>query len=165
MLAFRMKAPQEELQLERALSDKVDSGKWGMSGKDLIAQLDGMRKRMAIASKSYGEKGKEECREVHGRYQALVHKVAIVCEGISLKDLKMSFKWSDAFDLKGNASVPNWSFERAAALFNLAASIGYIATFEDRGTPEGINKACTLYQQAAGTSRERSRRVVLCVCA
>ena len=136
MLAFKMKKPQQEMGLERLLQGKIDDAKWGASGRDLIAKLDGMRGRMKEASQSYSEKGAEECREVFGRYQALAYKANFVCEGVDLKPLP--FKWADAFDTSEVSSISDWNFERACVIFNLAAAISYLATHCDRGTADGL---------------------------
>ena len=152
MLAFKMKKPQQEMGLERLLQGKIDDAKWGASGRDLIAKLDGMRGRMKEASQSYSEKGAEECREVFGRYQALAYKANFVCEGVDLKPLP--FKWADAFDTSEVSSISDWNFERACVIFNLAAAISYLATHCDRGTAEGLKTACQLYQQSAGALHE-----------
>ena len=92
-----------------------------------------------------------ECRDVFGRYNGMLHKAAIITTGISLAEQRLTFKWADAFDTNAWVQVDDWGFERAAVLFNLAASISYLATHEDRGTDEGVRNACTLFQQASGT--------------
>lgn len=150
MLAFKMKKAMQSMGIDRMLRSKVDTEKWGPDGVDLIQKLDGMRERVREASQAYSEKGAEECREVFGRYQALVYKGGIVCQGINMKELQLGFKWSDAFDSSAFSVEHDWSFERACVIFNLAAAISFLATHQDRTTPEGLKGACQLYQQAAG---------------
>ena len=98
MLAFKMKKPKQNIDFERMLAAKVDTARWGPQGRELISKLHGMRQRMKEASGSFSEKGADECREVFGRYQALVYQSGIVCAGIDLKQLQLRFEWSDAFD-------------------------------------------------------------------
>lgn len=158
MLAFKMKRPLQQCAVDRALAKHIASDEfsatWGPAGRELITKVDGMRERMREASQSYSEKGAQECREVMGRYQALVHQVAVVLQGVSLKDAQLTFKWSDAFDAAVQAVEPDWSFERACVVFNLAAAISFLATHQDRATSEGLKTACSLYQQAAGALAE-----------
>ena len=132
MLAFKMKRPLQEVGLQRMLGSHVDVERWGPAGKELLLKTDGMRERMRDASQNYSDKGAEECREVMGRYQALVYQCAIVCEGVSLRDARLEFKWADAFDSNESASEVDWQYERACVIFNLAASISFLATHQVR---------------------------------
>ena len=150
MLAFKMKKPTQQMGLERMLSSKVDTERWGPQGVELIKKCDAMRERVREASRSFSEKGADECREVMGRYQAVVFQTAFVCQGVNLKALQLGFKWADAFEADEQTVVHDWTFERASVLFNLAASISFLATHCDRQTPDGLKQACGLYQQAAG---------------
>lgn len=150
MLAFKMKKPTQQMGLERMLSSKVDTERWGPQGVEFIKKCDAMRERVREASRSFSEKGADECREVMGRYQAVVFQTAFVCQGVNLKALQLGFKWADAFEADEQTVVHDWTFERASVLFNLAASISFLATHCDRQTPDGLKQACGLYQQAAG---------------
>jgi len=150
MLAFKMKKPMQQMGMERQLLSKVDVERWGPAGREIIQKIDGMRERMREASQSYSEKGAAECREVMGRYQALVFQGGVVCQGIDLKPLQLGFRWADAFEPAIFACEFDWTFERACVIFNLAASISFLATHEDRTSPDGLKTACALYQQSAG---------------
>ena len=154
MLAFKMKRPLQEVRTDRALGDKIDNDTWGATGRDILQKVDGMRMRVAEASQSYTEKGAEECRAAFGKYQELCRQAGYVCKGVSLKDANLTFKWCDAFDTANHHMEPDWSFERACVVFNLAASISFLGTHQDRTTPTGLKTACNLYQQAAGALAE-----------
>ena len=138
MLAFKMKKPLQEMGLERMLKTKVDVERWGPEGLDKVIKLDGMRERMRQASQSYSEKGGAEVREVMGRYHGLAYQCAQICAGIVMKDLQLGFKWADAFDPSVSTVEYDWTFERACVVFNLAGSISFLATHQDRATPEGL---------------------------
>ena len=135
MLAFKMKRPQQEMGIEQQLASKVDTDKWGPWGSELITKIDGFRKKMQEASIAYSEKGAQECREVFGRYQLLVHHGGIVCQGIDMKERQLGFKWADAFDSEDTTVEFDWTFERTCVIFNLAGSISYLATHCDRVRP------------------------------
>lgn len=154
MLAFRMKKAMDKLTLEKSIGDKIDMDKWGPQGLETIQKLEGMRERMREATQSFGEKGAEECCDIFGRYNGLVHKAIIITQGISLESAKVSFKWVDAFDTNQSLGLSTWEYERAAILFNLAAALSFRATHEDRGTEIGVKAACKLFQEAAGVLAE-----------
>lgn len=150
MLAFRMKRALEQVPIDRQLGQKIDQERWGPEGREAVQQVDGMRERMRDACVSYSEKGAAECRDILARYYGMLHKAEIITRGLPLKESGLSFKWQDAFDMSNGAVEPEWGFEKAAVLFNLAASISFLATHEDRGTDDGVKKACALFQEAAG---------------
>ncbi|PFH52959.1 hypothetical protein AMATHDRAFT_138650 [Amanita thiersii Skay4041] len=67
-------------------------------------------------------------------------------------DIQLDIAYAPAFT---PTAVPlplrNLAFERAAVLFNLAALYSQLATSEDRASTDGIKRATTNYQLAAGT--------------
>ncbi|KAF9477921.1 BRO1-domain-containing protein [Pholiota conissans] len=67
-------------------------------------------------------------------------------------DIQLSISYAPVFN---DSAIPitlnNLAFERAAVLFNLAALYSQLASSEDRSTTEGIRRAVSNYQQAAGT--------------
>ena len=154
MLAFRMKRPQATVEFDKALSAKFDAERWGPNGRDLLQKASGMRERMKEASQSYSAKGADECREVMGRYQALIFQVEHVCTGLSLKDCNLEFKWDDAFEQSVTHMEADLGFERASVLFNLAAAISFLGNNVDRTAEGGSKIACNLYQQSAGALDE-----------
>ena len=97
----------------------------------------------------FGVEDVENCRTVMAQYQMLASRADQICLGMPLQDFGVSFNWSEAFDRTPH-SAPSWSYERACAVFNLAAVISYLATHQNRSTDEGIKAAAGLFQQAAG---------------
>ncbi|KAF8149996.1 BRO1-like domain-containing protein [Crassisporium funariophilum] len=67
-------------------------------------------------------------------------------------DIQLSIAYAPVFN---PSAVPitlrNLIFERASVLFNLASLYSRIAAAEDRSTSDGIKRAASNYQQAAGT--------------
>ncbi|TFK40326.1 BRO1-like domain-containing protein [Crucibulum laeve] len=67
-------------------------------------------------------------------------------------DIQLEIAYAPVFN---QSSVPvilrNLAFERASVLFNLASLYSQLAAGEDRSTLDGIKRAATNYQQAAGT--------------
>ena len=58
----------------------------------------------------------------------------------------LSFSWYDAFQPKKKSTQTNIHFEKAAALFNLAAVISQMALACDRTSGEGLKQACGMFQ-------------------
>nr|ASF90191.1 hypothetical protein SPAR05794 [Bartheletia paradoxa] len=78
-------------------------------------------------------------------------------------DIGLSFSWSPTFPLSPMAlsiaalslsddtvSLPNIEFERCCILFNIGAMYAQLAASEDRKEGEGIKRACSHFQNAAG---------------
>ncbi|KAJ7227152.1 BRO1-like domain-containing protein [Mycena pura] len=67
-------------------------------------------------------------------------------------DIQLEIAYAPVFS---PTSIPialrNIAFERAAVLFNLAALYSQLAASEDRSNADGIKRASSYYQQAAGT--------------
>ncbi len=152
MLAFRMKRPLQNMDISKLLTPHIDQEKWP-EGRDILETASGFRERVMQASQSYSEKGAEECREVFSRYNVLAYKASCIAGGTALKDANAEFQWADAFDDQPTA-IADWTYERTCILFNLAASLSFLATHKDRGTSDGIKEAAKLYQQAAGVLGE-----------
>ncbi|KAJ2922412.1 hypothetical protein H1R20_g14677, partial [Candolleomyces eurysporus] len=71
---------------------------------------------------------------------------------LTLLDIQLSIPYSLAFNATSvPVSLNSLAFERACVLFNLAALYSQLATAEDRSTPEGIKRATSHFQLAAGT--------------
>ncbi|GBF94332.1 hypothetical protein Rsub_06954 [Raphidocelis subcapitata] len=64
--------------------------------------------------------------------------------------VRLPFVWADAFRPSKKASQANIHFEKAAVLFNLAAVISQSALQVERGTADGLTRACKLFQESAG---------------
>ena len=121
-------------------------------GASFLAELDQWRKRFTTTS--YSKQGAEECRDAALQYY---QRVAHATEHFSHKSLKLIgvyFKWQDTFQASGAVSLPEWSWERANALFNAVAAMSFMATSEDRGEAAGMKRACNYFQQAAGTVQQ-----------
>ena len=154
MLAFKMKVPQQELGVDKLLGEKIDSASWGPTGIDLLQRITGMRKRVTEAAKNgYIESGAGECRTAFIKFHELVRQGEVLCKGVSLEGAGLTFRWGGSFEAVANQE-PDWSFERACVLFNLAATLSFLATHEDRTTAEGVKAACQQYQQSAGVLNE-----------
>ena len=91
-----------------------------------------------------------ELKELLIEYLILLHKGMVVCRGISLTECELGFKWSDAFDVTQSGHVDDWTFERAAVLFSVAAAHAFTATHRDRATGDGVKLACADFQMSAG---------------
>lgn len=63
----------------------------------------------------------------------------------------LPFPPSFSFQTDPTISLPSLSFERAAVVYNLAAVYSGLAAVENRDETEGIKRALTYLQQAAGT--------------
>ncbi|KAG2017656.1 pH-response regulator, variant 2 [Coprinopsis cinerea AmutBmut pab1-1] len=68
-------------------------------------------------------------------------------------DIHLEIPYATIFDPDNSipVSLNNLLFERAAVVFNLAALFSQLANAEDRSSPDGIKRAASYYQQAAGT--------------
>ena len=64
--------------------------------------------------------------------------------------LHIHYMWKDAFQPLRQQGEAALSFERAATLFNLSATLSYGALVQNRETVEGLRVACQGYQHAAG---------------
>jgi len=67
-----------------------------------------------------------------------------------LGELELASVWRSAFNPSAKQREPSAQFERAAALYNLAAVLSFEATAEQRSDADGIRRACQLLQLAAG---------------
>jgi hypothetical protein len=95
----------------------------------------------------------DECRHIVANYQNLVQRAEAITFGKSLEEVGLKFTWSEAFDGTPH-TVSDWTYERACAVFNLAAILSFLGTHQDRGSNDGIKAACKLYQEAAGALGE-----------
>lgn len=75
----------------------------------------------------------------------------VVCEGVKLTECDLGFKWSDSFNQNESGHHDDWTFERAAILFSLAAIYAFCATHTDRSNDEGKKVAKSFFELAAGT--------------
>ncbi|KAL4062196.1 BRO1-like domain-containing protein [Scleroderma citrinum] len=68
-------------------------------------------------------------------------------------DINLEISYAHAFSPPSSIPVTlrSLSFERAAILFNLAALYAQLAAAEDRSSQDGLKRASTYYQYAAGT--------------
>lgn len=117
-----------------------------------MQELDAWRKK--IGQLRFSTQGPAQCRDGALHYYKLVTHAEHHFRGSSLKELKLLFRWHDTFNPKLSVAQPDWRFERAAVLFNIAASLSYLATLQDRGDPEGMKLSCKYFQEAAGAISE-----------
>jgi programmed cell death 6-interacting protein len=154
MLAFNVKST-SPAPVSKALSPFVDSQKW-KAGASFVQELDAWREK--VRQLRYSTQGAERCREGALHYYKLATHAAHHFGGVNLAtEAKLSFRWHDTFSPKLSVAQPDWRYERAAVLFNLAASLSYLATLQDRGGPEGMKLACKYFQEAAGAIAEVRR--------
>lgn len=68
-------------------------------------------------------------------------------------DINLEIAYAHAFSTPSSIPVAlrSLAFERAAVLFNLAALYSQLAIAEDRSSQDGLKRASTYYQHAAGT--------------
>ena len=64
-------------------------------------------------------------------------------------ELRLVFPWRDAFQPNAKQAEADLRYERSCTLFNLASLVSTCAANQDRADPEGLKRACTLFQQAA----------------
>lgn len=139
MLAFGMKAAADRLPLTKPLK-KIEEGR-----SAFVEDLDAWRERMRTCN--FQDKSGLECRDDMLHYYKLAMQAAEIFHGTGLN---ISFRWRDSFDRDQVAAGVDFSYEAVCALYNVAAATSFMATSEDRGTEEGIKKACATFQEAAG---------------
>jgi len=100
---------------------------------------------------SYGKHGAAQCKDDSLKYFQMVTHAAHHYRGLHLPTTNLSFRWYDTFRMSVSAAFADWEYDRACTLFNVAASLSYMATSQDRGDPEGMKAACNYFQQSAGT--------------
>lgn len=68
-------------------------------------------------------------------------------------DINLEISYVHPFSASGSIplTLRSLAFERASVLFNLAALYSRLATAEDRSSQDGLKRATTYYQSAAGT--------------
>jgi len=133
MLAFNVKTT-APVPVAKLLSPFVDPEKW-KDGGSFVQELDAWREK--VRHLRYSTQGAEACRDGALHYYKLVTHAAHHFRGVNLaKETKLSFRWHDTFSSKLSVTQPDWRYERAAVLFNVAASLSYLATLQDRGEPE-----------------------------
>jgi programmed cell death 6-interacting protein len=151
MLAFNVKQT-TQAPVSKVLSPFVDPQKW-KAGASFVQELDAWREK--VRQLRYSVQGPERCRDGALHYYKLVTHAAHHFRGVNLAtEAKLAFRWHDTFNPKLSVAHPEWRYERAAVLFNLAASLSYLATLQDRGDPEGMKLACKYFQEAAGAIAE-----------
>jgi len=151
MLAFNVKST-SPAPVSKVLSPFVDSQKW-KAGASFVQELDAWREK--VRQLRYSVQGAQRCRDGTLHYYKLATHAAHHFRGVNLAtEAKLSFRWHDTFSPKLSVAQPDWRYERAAVLFNLAASLSYLATLQDRGDPEGMKLACKYFQEAAGAIAE-----------
>lgn len=64
--------------------------------------------------------------------------------------VNVTFTWYDAFKPSKKVGQVNIHFEKAAVLFNLAATLSQIAIASDRSDAQGVKDACKYFQESAG---------------
>lgn len=69
---------------------------------------------------------------------------------VTENDMKINFTWYDSFKPTKKFTSQRITSEKAAMLFNLGAMESYVGMQADRTNPEGLKKACTHFQAAAG---------------
>jgi hypothetical protein len=139
MLAFGMKKAPDKLPLVKPLTKLAEDQ------SAFIEDLAGWRDRMRAAN--FGDKSGGECRDDMLCYYKLATQADGLFRGGSLP---ISFRWQDSFDKDVICAGSDFGYEAACALFNVAAATSFMATSEDRGSEEGMKKACTYFQEAAG---------------
>lgn len=139
MLAFGMKHAPDRLPLTKPLK-KIEEGR-----SAFIEDLDAWRERMRTCN--FQDKSGLECRDDMLHYYKLAMQANEIFHGTGLS---ISFRWRDSFDRDQVAAGVDFSYEAVCALYNVAAATSFMATSEDRSTDEGIKRACTTFQEAAG---------------
>jgi len=148
MLAFNLKQT-DRVGLAAVLSKTPEvEGKQWASAASFIQELDAFRERLRAST--FSRCGPEECRDVALQYYTLTTQAAFHFRGTSLSSTKLTFRWHDTFNPQLTVAYADWQWERACTLFNISAALSYLATTQDRGTPDGMKQACQYFQQAAG---------------
>ena len=145
MLAFGMKKAPDKLSLKKLIGEWLPLKQLAEDQSAFIEDLAGWRDRMRAAN--FGDKSGGECRDDMLCYYKLATQAADLFRGHSLP---ISFRWQDSFDKDVICAGSDFGYEAACALFNVAAATSFMATSEDRGSEEGMKKACTYFQEAAG---------------
>jgi programmed cell death 6-interacting protein len=79
------------------------------------------------------------------QYYRLIRGLELRFEAIGVQ-----FMWRDSFQQVVKMGEADFSFEAAAALFNLAAETSRAAIYSDRSNEEGLREACLNFRKAAG---------------
>jgi len=151
MLAFNVKTT-EPVPVEERLRRHVDTSRFP-SGHAFLKDLQGWREKMR--SQRFGTNGAEAVRDGQLRYYALATHAEHHFRTVDLKnEAKVVFRWYDTFSTRRFVDQPDWAFERASVLFNVAGALSYLATSQERGDPEQIKLACRYFQEASGVINE-----------
>jgi hypothetical protein len=140
MLAFGMKSACDKLPLTKPLKKHAEDF------PAFIEDLDGWRERMRQAN--FTDTSGEECRDDMLHYYKLAMQASDIFRGQLAGTI--SFRWRDSFDRDEICTAGDFRFEAACALYNVAAATSFMATKQDRGSDEGMKKACQYFQEAAG---------------
>ena len=130
MLAFNVKTT-EPVPVEERLRRHVDTSRFP-SGHAFLKDLQGWREKMR--SQRFGTNGAEAVRDGQLRYYALATHAEHHFRTVDLKnEAKVVFRWYDTFSTRRFVDQPDWAFERASVLFNVAGALSYLATSQERG--------------------------------
>ena len=116
---------------------------------EFIEKLDGWREKMRRAGFQETAGGATECKEIMFEYAKIIAVAAHRFRGADLAKAKFKFEWNDSFLQDSHIPYSDFAYERVCILFNAVASLSFLGTHEDRGTPDGIKTACNSFQQAA----------------
>ena len=64
--------------------------------------------------------------------------------------IKINFSWTDSLKPGKQVSQFSWAYERASALYNLAACSSFLGANTNRSEPAGIEAAAKHFSTAAG---------------
>ena len=155
MLAFQLKSTEKADVGE--LRKHFDAEAW-RGGASFVEQLGEWRERARACS--FANNQPAEVRDILLEYhKQLVHAAHHFRATSLYRETKLLFTWHDSMNAASKKGFADWAYERAAVLFNLAASLSMLATDEDRTEPAGLRAACHYFQQAAGVVDE-----ALCLC-
>ena len=73
-----------------------------------------------------------------------------VDEALRRTEAQLAFTWNDALRPEAKCTLSQLGFERACAMFNLAAALSYRATIQNTADADGLRAACQDFQHAAG---------------
>ncbi|CAO3620742.1 unnamed protein product [Cunninghamella echinulata] len=76
-------------------------------------------------------------------------------------DVGLEYSWYPAFEISGKlVKRSNLNFEKANVLFTIGAAYSQLGSTETRISTEGIRKACSYYQYAAGCFKYIARELI-----
>ncbi|XP_013400625.1 programmed cell death 6-interacting protein [Lingula anatina] len=116
-----------------------------------LKDFDRLRSQMISKSMDRHESALDVLYRYHDQLVAIEAKLPI-----AENQIRINFKWQDAFDKetffggKNTLSISSAAYEKVCLLFNIAALQSQIGQLQNHESDEGLKMSAKMYQQAAG---------------